>query len=166
MGAGKGQREAVHRGDPWCGERTVSPARGQVANGEVQIRNAFGVDGNVAGQAARGRPTGAGGGVHVWQDSGQLDVVEQVGVAVNSVERVPAVEDRDSFTTVTKPNEVARFGANAGSSSSPGGTASSLKSKAAGSGNPSGKRLAMKTLEGCLLRSRARACSSTPVAQP
>ena len=72
----------------------------------------------------------------------------EVSANVNSVmERVSAVEDRDSFTTVTKPNKVARSGANAGSSSSSGGTASSLKSKAAGSGKQSGKRLTMKTFE-------------------
>ena len=71
----------------------------------------------------------------------------EVSANVNSVmERVSAVEDRDSFTTVTKPNKVARSGANAGSSPSSGGTASSLKSKAAGSGKPSG-RLTMKTFE-------------------
>ena len=72
----------------------------------------------------------------------------EVSANVNSVmERVSAVEDRDSFTAVTKPNKVARSGANAGSSSSSGGTASSLKSKAAGSGKQSGKRLTMKTFE-------------------
>ena len=66
----------------------------------------------------------------------------KVSANVNSVMgRVSAVEDRDSFTTVTKPNKVARSGANAGSSSSSGGTASSPKSKAAGSGKPSDGRL-------------------------